>query len=724
MKLFPRLFLILMLFSTLPLAGLGAWMLSGRRVVRENARVMHGRLAALTAEQAERTLEQLNRSLGVVEELERSPAPLSAGTRGASKRAMGTEMPLPKSSGQAAVAQARLEERILGRAAAADTAVALMAIVDASGREVVRMIDPDVFSTANMDRSSDTTIGTARKTGLVSLGDPLSMHGRTFVPAAHPLADGRCLYLLYSLEGLARRMQRISTSAGRLLFVDAAGRPVSGVGSPPPTPDWRWPVDGEDWLDDVSGDGGAWVAAAAPVPALGWRAVSLQLRREAYAEESAGAARAAAFFLSVCALVAGGAYLLSSRLMRPVELLLSASERVASNDFSRPVPPLGWGEFERLRSTFNAMMEKVRLYQGSQVEKIMEEKAKIDALVINIPEGVLLVGHGGQVLYSNNLAIAILGVDTMGKHGGSSIRVKWPKLMQLLNDVRAGDQSGKIVPIEIETILDGKSKIYFCQAVLVARGTNAVGTLVLMRDVTLERDLDRMKEEFFHSLVHDLRGPLTVINGIVDFMKKKPDINEKEKRYSELGARASEHLAGLITNILDIAKIESGTMPLNIAGAQAETILESALNLYQIPADGKRITLAAASAPGVELACDTPLIERVLMNLLGNALKFTPAGGHIELSARIAGTNVEFAVQDSGPGIPADKLDAIFEKFKQLDRDTAARAGYGLGLSICRKIVELHGGRIWVESLPGQGSRFVFLLPRVGPSRASLSSRA
>lgn len=698
MKLFPRLFLILMLFATLPLAGLGAWMMSGRRAVRDNARVMHGRLAALTGEQAERTLEQLNRAMGVVDDLDRA--------RGL----------------------ARLEESAVRRAAVADAAIALMSIVDASGREVVRVADPDMFKSATEDRSTDAAVREARKTGLVTLGTPISIGGRALVPAAHPLADGRSLYLLYSLDGLARRMQRITTTAGRLLFIDAEGRPIAGVGGPPPAADWRWPAGaaGESWLDDVAGDGGAWVAAAAPVPALGWRAVSLQLRREAYAEEAAGAARAAAFFLALVVLVAAGASLLSRRLVRPVELLLSAAERVSANDFSRPVPPLGWGEFERLRATFNAMTEKVHRYQGLQVEKILEEKAKIDALVTNIPEGVMLAGHDGQVLYINALAAKIMVVKKVDKLESSSIRVKSPKLMTLIDTARAGNKMGEFFRVEIEAKEGEKTLTYSCQALAVSREAIQIGVLVLMRDVTAERELERMKEEFFHSLVHDLRGPLTVIDGIVGLMKNLPNAGEREKRYAEFGAQASKRLAGLISDILDIAKIESGTMTMNVSRTPAGSMLEAVRKLYQVPADGKSISIAALPAPDVSLSCDAPLLERVLMNLTGNALKFTPEGGRIELSARLVGPNVEFSVSDSGPGIPADKLDAVFEKFKQLDRDTAARAGYGLGLSICRKIVELHGGRIWVESPSGKGSRFAFSVPSAGlPAKpAAVSSRA
>ncbi len=134
--------------------------------------------------------------------------------------------------------------------------------------------------------------------------------------------------------------------------------------------------------------------------------------------------------------------------------------------------------------------------------------------------------------------------------------------------------------------------------------------------------------------------------------------------------------------------------------------------LYQAAAEGAAITLDASAPDKADIVCDKPLVERVLMNLTGNALKFTPKGGRITIGATTSETEIHFWVQDSGPGIPADKLEAIFEKFKQLDRDTAARAGYGLGLSICKKIVEVHGGKIWVESKEGHGSRFAFSLPK------------
>ncbi|MBI4425492.1 MAG: HAMP domain-containing histidine kinase, partial [Elusimicrobia bacterium] len=239
--------------------------------------------------------------------------------------------------------------------------------------------------------------------------------------------------------------------------------------------------------------------------------------------------------------------------------------------------------------------------------------------------------------------------------------------------------------------------------------------------VTAERRLDRMKDEFFHSIVHDLRGPLGTIDGFVQIMGMGADLGaDKVQKFMAHIRSSCERLRQLVTDILDTAKIESGTLKLNLEPVPASEILERMQALYQIQGESRGIEVRFERSPAVgALVCDRSYIERVVMNLFGNSLKFTPKGGRVSLGIREAGpSEVEFCVSDTGPGIPEDKLGVIFEKFKQLD-GPAARAGYGLGLSICKKIVELHGGRIWAESKLGQGSRFLFRLP-VAPVSSSV----
>jgi signal transduction histidine kinase/HAMP domain-containing protein len=684
MKLFYRFFLILLAFSLLPVAGMGLWMLSTRQAVHDNARFLHGRLASLLADSAERMLEQMNHTLGVVQDLE------------------------------IAHGQEKIEIPALRRAAAADPEVALISILDARGVEVQRLSDPDVYpDSARVDRSSETLVSGARVSGRLSIGPPVAVAGRALIPVVHPLADGRALYMMYSLRGLQRRLKGFADGGrGRVLFADADGRPVVNLGDAPPAPDWRLPADG-DWWDGMPSADGPWVAASAPVPALGWRAVSLQLRHDAYAESEAAAASAVLFGLTLCALVAGGAFALSKLLLQPVTALIGGADRVARGDFSRPLPHLGWGELETLGRNFNEMSDKVRRFQDLQIERILEEKAKVEALVRNIPAGVLLVGLDGKIAYANLTAARVLGAT--GSVPKDSDLARAAGIKTIVDAVRINAKIVDTTHIEMRAANGEVIAVFACRAFPVRRENREIGVLVLMREVTVERELERMKEEFFHAVVHDLRGPITVIDGVVFFLKKLK-LGEREARYIEMAHMASLRLAGLITNILDIAKLESGTMILATSRFAADSLLASAYELNRVPGEGKGVTVEVAPSTAGELVGDSKLLDRVLMNLVGNALKFTPSGGRITIGALSQGDEVEFFVRDTGPGIPADKVDAVFEKFKQLDRDTAARAGYGLGLSICKKIVEVHGGRIWVESQEGQGSRFAFRIPRSGSS--------
>lgn len=683
MKLFQRFFLILLAFSTLPVIGMGLLMISSRGAVQDNARLLHKRLAALTADSAERTIEQLNRTLSVVADLQFS--------RG----------------------QKHLDLTILQHAAAADPNVALIAVLDASNREVYRFADPDLFPTEPpADRSDDPAVAQCRRTGHLSLGASVAVAGQSMVPVAHPLTDGRLLYVLYSLKGLQRRLGRMPKGGrGRILLVDAAGRPLSGVGDAPPTKDWILPAgDAEGWADRLPSSEGPLVAASVSLESVPWSAVSLQPRSDAYAESDAATAQAVVLFLLLCLVVTGAAYLLSQRLLTPIAALMSGAERVAKGDFTHRIPSLGWGELDRLGKTFNAMTEKVRHYQEIQVDRLLAEKAKVDALVSNIPDGVLMAGFDGSIIFVNAAATRILGLRAAISRVSEITRL--PEIRRLLDSVQAGPKRAEEAIVETRLAEGTESSVFACQALRVARQGRDEGILVLMRDVTLEREVERMKEEFFHSVVHDLRGPLSIIDGMVYFLRKLPSQDERQKKYVDQAGQASKRLAELVANILDIAKLESGTMTLSLSCFPAQSLLGPLRDLYRVPAESKGVSVELEAGDVGELAADLKLLERVVMNLAGNALKFTPSGGRITLGAVGSETEVEFFVRDTGPGIPADKVDAVFEKFKQLDRDAASRAGYGLGLSICKKVVELHHGRIWVESKNGAGSRFAFRIPR------------
>lgn len=227
------------------------------------------------------------------------------------------------------------------------------------------------------------------------------------------------------------------------------------------------------------------------------------------------------------------------------------------------------------------------------------------------------------------------------------------------------------------------------------------------------RQMDRHKDEFLSIVSHELRTPLSASYGALKLLQggvfaSKPERNQE---LIEIAIRNMERLIGLTNDILDVTRLEMGRLVIESRPLEVLSILRSAVEAMQLQAERAGVTLHC-QAPSLQVQADSQRMAQVLGNLLTNAVKFSPAGGHIWLEAEPSGQSVRFSVRDEGRGIPPDKLELIFERFQQVDAsDSREKGGTGLGLAICRSIVERHGGKIWAESTPGQGSTFYFTLP-------------
>ena len=237
---------------------------------------------------------------------------------------------------------------------------------------------------------------------------------------------------------------------------------------------------------------------------------------------------------------------------------------------------------------------------------------------------------------------------------------------------------------------------------------------------------NRLKSEFLASMSHELRTPLHTIIGFADLLSEelKGKLNADQKRFVGHIQRDSRHLLELINDILDLSKIESGRLELNPEHFKAsDAIAETAASLRPL-ADNKHIALNEVLDRELTITADRLRFKEILSNLISNAIKFTPQNGQITVESRAGSEGAFFAVTDTGIGIHSSELRAIFDKFYQLGSTTrGVREGTGLGLAITKSLVEMHGGRVWVESAPGQGSRFQFILPRSQPE-ASLIHQA
>jgi signal transduction histidine kinase len=213
---------------------------------------------------------------------------------------------------------------------------------------------------------------------------------------------------------------------------------------------------------------------------------------------------------------------------------------------------------------------------------------------------------------------------------------------------------------------------------------------------------------------HELRTPLNAINGFSQALRKElfGEINEKQAEYLDDILTSARHLLSVIDDVLDLSKVEAGQIELEVAPFSLPEVLERGVVIVSERAtrDGVRVALASGPDVGI-ITGDKRRVTQVIFNLLSNAVKFAPSGSTVDVAAARVGDEVQVSVRDRGPGIAPEDHGRIFEEFQQAAAGKARREGTGLGLALSKRLVELHGGRIWVDSEPGRGSTFVFTLP-------------
>jgi signal transduction histidine kinase len=241
------------------------------------------------------------------------------------------------------------------------------------------------------------------------------------------------------------------------------------------------------------------------------------------------------------------------------------------------------------------------------------------------------------------------------------------------------------------------------------------------------KELDRLKSDFVSNVSHELRTPLTAIKGAVDLLLREVPgrLNESQTHYLTRVRSNSQHLAGLINDLLDLARIEEGKVELKGTRVSVGGLVHEVMETVKPLAAEKPVLLEVKlPEPSVLVWADRDKVTQVLMNLIGNAIKFTPPQGKVTVSASRDATDwAQVSINDSGPGISAEECQKIFEKFYQVSEGGEPKPkGTGLGLAISKALVELHGGKIWVKSEPGRGSTFSFTLPALGSQRPPLPS--
>ncbi len=349
-------------------------------------------------------------------------------------------------------------------------------------------------------------------------------------------------------------------------------------------------------------------------------------------------------------------------------------------------------------------------------ESILRDRNQSQAILSSLAEGIVMRDSENRIILVNPAAEELLDLkteDVLGKDADNYLGIK----KKDIEEVERKEASGEVVAPVNRKVGDRVLSINV-RPIKTADGQR-LGTVCAIRDVTEFARVDQMKTEFVSTVSHELRTPLTSIKGYVDLVVdgEAGEINETQRGFLGIVQSNTDRLVGLINDLLDISRIEAGGLQLNITTVPLDQVIrEVAVSLHnQIEEKELSLELALPQEP-IQVRADRARITQVLTNLLSNAYKFTPEGGKISVSAKVTDSQVQVEVADTGTGISAQNQKRLFTKFFRVDSSTTQEVGgSGLGLTITKSIVEMHGGKIWVESEIGKGSTFSFTLPAVAP---------
>jgi two-component system, OmpR family, phosphate regulon sensor histidine kinase PhoR len=421
---------------------------------------------------------------------------------------------------------------------------------------------------------------------------------------------------------------------------------------------------------------------------------------------------------AVILLVAGIASILVSRgISDRVERLQEFSRRVAEGDF-RPLAGSGSGDaLEELCASLNQTAARM----DRTIRTLTEERNLSAAILGSMVEGVAVVNATERLVFANQGFANILELDVPGSALVEVVRQT--ELIEAVRRVLAGEPR-----VEAEIVTGTLRQHFFAATVAAVRAGETLGAVVVLHDITELRKLERVRRDFVANVSHEFKTPLTAIQGFSEtLLGGAMDDPHNRERFLGIIFEHARRLARLTDDLLKLSSMDADRLELEIRRVSVNELIESCLETTQHRAAEKEVEVDLAQPAQVaelpDIAGDRRRLAEILQNLLDNATQYTLAGGRITVSAEARDTDVIFTVSDTGIGIPKSDQSRIFERFYRVDAARSREAGgTGLGLAIAKHLVEVHGGRIWVDSEIGQGSKFHFSVPIFDPERAMVRS--
>jgi two-component system phosphate regulon sensor histidine kinase PhoR len=415
--------------------------------------------------------------------------------------------------------------------------------------------------------------------------------------------------------------------------------------------------------------------------------------------------------LTAVVLLLGAAFGLwmAQKISRPLEDMRQQAARFALGEFTQKIAPSDLDEFNGLAESLNRMAEQWH----ERIQAYIHKQQEQEAILTSMEEGVVAVDRSEHILNINQAALKFLHIDNPGVRGRTLAEaVRNSRLQEILTQTLTGSEA-----VEGDLVIPGDPERFLMVHASVLRNAQGqdLGAVLVLNDLTPLRRLENIRREFVANVSHELKTPVTAIQGFVETLLegalKKP---EEAKRFLQIIEKQSKRLHTIIEDLLSLSRIEQEAEKGSVALAPGllRPVLNSALAMCQPAADAKKIRLELVCPETLKVEMNDRLLEQAVVNYLNNAIAYSEARTKVILEGGETGAEVIIRVHDQGVGIAPEHLPRLFERFYRVDKSRSRDAGgSGLGLAIVKHIVQAHGGKVGVESMPGEGSVFFLTLP-------------
>ena len=401
-----------------------------------------------------------------------------------------------------------------------------------------------------------------------------------------------------------------------------------------------------------------------------------------------------AIILTAISLLAATVF--SRNLSIPIKKLVKGANKVALGDFGAKIYLKNRDELRDLAESFNYMTERIE----SLFSDLSLMKEELDSIISSLQQGIIVLNRDGRIILSNESCKKIIQSNNIdGKFYWEVVRE--PKLTELIKKGKEGKEN-LVEEIELQ------EKVFMCSTTFIAPKEEIV---LVFNDITMIKNLEKLKKDFVVNVSHELRTPLSAIKGFVETLED--EVDKKHRHYLDVIKRHTERLINIVNDLLLLSELEEKRITLQLEDVNIESLIQNVQNIFNQRLKETGLTLKVNVDKKVpDIKADPFKLEQMFINLIDNAINYTEKG-EIRISITYENQQLNIQIEDTGKGIPEEHLDRIFERFYVVDKSRSRKlGGTGLGLSIVKHIVLLHNGNINVKSDPEKGSKFIITLPQ------------